>query len=196
MARQNKHLVHQLSYADQVTLLAVGSIIVAFWLLWNGYIYLAVGFAFLSTFLDFLDGICARKYGGSAYGKMFDSLYDVLGWVLFPALIINIQSGWQWWSIVITTFYCIAAVMRLGRFTADGYVENGGSYYQGLPVLYSKYALIGAFFWQAIPSLLWLAIMIPLMISSRLVPKQRPWLAWLEAVYAIIFIVLGMQNLL
>jgi hypothetical protein len=35
--------------------------------------------------------------------------------------------------------------------------------------------------------------MIPLMISSRLIPKQQSWLAWLEIVYAVIFIALGLE---
>lgn len=189
--QQTAHLVHQLSKADYVTLTAVGLIIVAFWLLATGHIYLAVGIAFLSMFCDYLDGMIARRYGGSAYGAAYDSLYDVLGWVLFPALVINIEAQWQWWAIIVTTCYCIAAVMRLGRFTVAGYVETDGKKYRGLPVLYSKYALIGAFFLQGIPAVAILGVMIPLMISSRLIPKQQAWLAWLEPVYALIFIGVG-----
>jgi archaetidylserine synthase len=188
------HLIHQLSKADYVTLAAVGLIVVAFWLLATGHTYLAVGVAFMSMFLDYLDGVIARRYGGSAYGAAYDSLYDVLGWVLFPALVINMQAQWQWWAIIVTTCYCIAAVMRLGRFTVAGYVETVGKNYQGLPVLYSKYALIGAFFLQGIPAVVILIVMIPLMISSRLVPKQQAWLAWLEPVYALLFIGLAVTQ--
>jgi phosphatidylserine synthase len=183
-----KHLLLQLSWADYLTIFATLLIVSAIWLLWLGKTELAVGVAFLSMFLDYLDGTIARKFGGSPYGKVLDSLYDVLGWVLFPALVINIQTGWTWWSVVVTTLYCVFSVIRLSRFTVTGYVEKDKSYYIGMPVLFSKYALLIAFIFGAKLSVVILAIMIPLMVSSRLIKKPHPFFAQLELLYAAIFI--------
>jgi phosphatidylserine synthase len=186
-----KHLIKELSAADYVTVSAVAGIICAFWLLWQGQTALAISLAFISTFLDYLDGKVARKYGGSAYGQVLDSLYDVLGWVLFPALVINIQSHFAWWSVVTTTLFCLAAVLRLSRFTVEGYSattkQTEQLMYVGLPVLFSKYALLVVFFADALVSTIILAVMIPLMLSSRLFKKPHPLLAQVELVYAAIF---------
>jgi len=189
-----KHLLKELSKADYVTFLAVLFIVNAFWLLWHKQVELAIALAFVSMFLDYVDGTVARKYGGSPYGHVFDSLYDVLGWVLFPALVINIEANWAWWAVIVTTLYCLSAVIRLGRFTVAGYVETDKKYYTGLPVLFSKYALLVSLLFQAKISVLILAIMIPLMISSRLIKKPHPFLAQLELAYAVLFLWLYIKN--
>lgn len=183
-----KHLILELSKADYITILATFFIINAFWLLWHGQIKLAVALAFVSMFLDYLDGTIARKYGSSSYGHVLDSLYDVLGWVLFPALVVNIQTRWEWWAVIVTTVYCLAAVVRLSRFTVTGYVETNNKYYTGIPVLFSKYALLVSFILEAKLSVVILAIMIPLMVSSRLVKKPHQFFAQLELLYAAIFL--------
>lgn len=189
-----KHLLKELSKADYITVFATFFIVIAFWLLWHRQTELAIALAFISTFLDYLDGTIARKYGGSPYGQVLDSLYDVLGWVLFPALVINTQANWAWWSVIVTTIYCLSAVIRLSRFTVAGYVETKAKYYTGMPVLFSKYALLLALIAQAKISVIILAIMIPLMVSSRLVKKPHPFLAQLELVYAAIFLWLYLSN--
>lgn len=191
---KKKHLLVQLSKADYVTLTAVFLIINAFWLLWHGKTELAISLAFVSTFLDYMDGVVARKYGGSPYGKVLDSLYDTLGWVLFPALVINIQSGWTWLSIIVTSIFCVVAVLRLGRFTVDGYIESDKRYYVGLPVLFSKYAILLAFVAHGALSVIWLATMTPLMISSRRIAKPHPITAQAELLYAAIFLWLALYH--
>lgn len=189
MTKRKKHLLTQLSRADIVTLLAVGLIVSAFWLLFNGHTSLAIAIAFVSTFLDYLDGVVARHYGGSPYGKVLDSLYDMLGWVLFPATVINIQADWTWWSIFITTLFCLSATLRLSRFTVDGYEESADNrYYIGLPVLFSKYALLVALLTNGSISLIILTIMIPLMISSKPIRKPHAFTAQIELFYAVIFL--------
>jgi CDP-diacylglycerol--serine O-phosphatidyltransferase len=191
---KENNLISKLSRPDYVTLLAVFFIVNAFWLLCMGKVYLAIAVAFLSTFLDYLDGVIARRYGGSPYGKIYDSLYDVLGWVLFPALVINHHFQWQWWVVIITTLFCVSGVMRLGRFTVEGYTKQDKFYYVGVPVLYSKYAVLTVFSLNGLLSVAILAIMVPLMISSRLIPKQNPFLAQLELVYALIFLYLNFTH--
>ena len=191
---KKKHLILELSRADYITLAATSLIVSAFWLTWLGQLYLAVAIAFVSMFLDYLDGTIARKFGGSPYGKVLDSLYDTLGWVLFPALIVNIQARWEWWVVIITTLFCVASVMRLSRFTVEGYVKSDKKYYIGLPVLFSKYALLTVFFFDAKISVIILTVMIPFMVSSRLVKKPHAFLAQLELLYAAIFFFLHLKH--
>lgn len=183
-----KHLIFDLSKADFVTLLATFFILNAFWLLWQGEIYLAIALAFVSMFLDYVDGTVARRYGGSPFGKVFDSLYDILGWVLFPALVINVEAGWAWWAVTITTLFCLTGFVRLGRFTVDGYEGTDTKYYVGMPVLFSKYALLVCLIAEAQLSVAILACMIPLMVSSRRFRKPHPLLTQLELVYAALFV--------
>lgn len=183
-----KHLLRELSVADYITTLSVVLIVCAFWLLWNDQLYLAIAITFVSMFLDYLDGRVARKYGGSDYGKVLDSLYDILGWVLFPALVVNIESNWAWWSITITTIYCSFAALRLSRFTVAGYVESNKRYYTGMPVSYSRYALLLVLLADAKLSALILALMIPLMVSSRLFRKSPAFLMQVNLLYAAIFL--------
>lgn len=188
---QKKHLIHKLSRADYVTITSLFLIINAFWLLWNDFTYVSVAFAFVSMYLDYLDGWLARRYGGSAYGKVLDSLYDILGWVLFPALVINIQSGWQWWSVCLTTLFCISSALRLSRFTVNGYAEETKKrYYEGMPVSYSRYALLIAPVFNALPSLVIITAMIPLMVSSRLFSKSPPFLMQINLLYAALYVIL------
>ncbi len=185
------HLLAELSRADFVTLAAVLAIVNSFWLLWHGLTELAVALAFVSTFLDYLDGVVARRHGSSPYGKVLDSLYDVLGWVLFPALVVNIRTHWAWWSIVVTTIFCLFAILRLGRFTIGGYEESVAPnklHYTGLPVLFSKYALLLAFVANGALAVATLAIMTPLMVSNRRIPKPHKITAQIELIYALIFV--------
>lgn len=188
MHDNKKHLLKELSKADYITVLATFLILNGFWLLWNGQKELAIAIVFVSMFFDYLDGHVARRYGGSPYGKVLDSLYDILGWVLFPALVINIQTGWAWWSLIITTLFCLSCAIRLSRFTVAGYVETDKRYYTGMPVSYSRYALLLVLIAGAKISALILTIMIPLMVSSRLFRKSPPILMQINLVYAAIFL--------
>lgn len=187
MASKKKHVLAELSKADYITCLSILLIVSAFWLLWNGQTHLPISITFVSMFLDYLDGRVARKYGGSPYGKVLDSLYDILGWVLFPALVVNVQSNWAWWAIVTTTVYCLFAAIRLSRFTVSGYVETNKRYYAGMPVSYSRYPLLLVLLADAKISALMLAMMVPLMVSSRLFKKSPPILMQINLLYAGLF---------
>jgi phosphatidylserine synthase len=187
-----KHLLKELSYADYVTSLSIVLIVTSFWLAWNDLLYLAVAVTFVSMFLDYLDGVVARKYGGSPYGKVLDSLYDILGWVLFPALLINVQTDWAWWSIIVTTVYCLFAALRLSRFTVSGYVETDKKFYTGMPVSYSRYALLFVFLANGLFSTLLIAAMIPFMVSSRLFRKSPPFLMQINLLYAALYLWLAL----
>lgn len=189
-----KHLLKQLSKADYITIFSLFLIVNAFWLLWNQQTYLAIAVTFVSMYFDYLDGKIARQYGGSPYGKVLDSLYDMLGWVLFPALTINIQTNFAWWSVLVTTAFCLSSAIRLSRFTVDGYIKKNQRYYVGMPVSYSRYALLVVLLAGSIISVLILCIMIPLMVSSRLFRKSPAFLMQLNLLYALIFVYLELAH--
>ncbi len=187
------HLIKELSVADYITLTATLLIVIAIWLLWKEKTYLAISVTFVSMFLDYLDGTVARRYGGSAYGKVLDSLYDILGFVLFPSLLIINNTNWAWWALVVAAIYHLSACLRLARFTTQGYVEGDKRYYVGVPVLFSKYAVLVSLFAGAKLSVLILAIMIPFMVSSKLIKKPHPLFAQLNLIYAVIFLLLYLK---
>lgn len=179
-------LIRRLSRADGITLTAVLLVVQAFWWLGQGEPELAAALACVSMFLDYVDGAVARRWGSSAYGRVLDSLYDVLGWVLFPAAVINLRLEWTWWSLVVTSLFCLAGLLRLSRFTVEGYSGESEPHYVGLPVLFSQYALLAAFIWPPSAALM-LAVMVPLMVSERRFRKPPPVLSYLLLVYGAVF---------
>lgn len=184
-----KHLIQELSRADYITVLSIFLITSSFWLAWHQQYYLAIAVAFVSMFLDYLDGYVARLYGGSDYGKVLDSLYDILGWALFPSLLINIQTNWKWWSVSVTTLFVVASALRLSRFTVNGYKESKlKRHYVGMPVSYSRYALLVVPLANGLVSLALIAFMIPLLISSKLFSKSPPLLMQINLLYAAIYL--------
>ena len=179
-------LIRQLSWADGVTLTAVLVVVQALWWLGRGQSELAAALACLSMFLDYVDGAVARRWGSSAYGKVLDSLYDSLGWVFFPATVINLKLDWAWWGLMITSLFCLAGLLRLSRFTVQGYVGDSQRHYVGLPVLFSQYALLAAFIWPPLAAVM-LAVMVPLMVSELRVRKPPPIVSYLLLAYAAFF---------
>lgn len=180
-------LIRQLSWADGVTSTAILVVVQAFWWLWRGQTDLAVALACISMFLDHIDGVVARRWGSSAYGRVLDSLYDVLGWVVFPATVINLRLDWAWWVVAVTSLFCLSGLLRLSRFTVEGYIGESQLHYAGLPVLFSQYPLLASFLWPPLGGLM-LAPMVPWMLSERRVPKPHALLAYLLLVYAALFI--------
>lgn len=168
-------------------------IIIAIWLLWREQTYLAIAVAFVSMFFDYLDGTVARKYGGSSYGKVLDSLYDVIGFVLFPSLVVIIMADWRWWALIVVIVYHLSASLRLARFTTQGYIEGDKKYYIGAPVLFSKYALLISPLAHAHLSVLILGSLTPLMISSKPFKKPHPIFAQFNLIYAVIFLLLYLK---
>ena len=179
-------LIRQLSRADAVTLAAVLLAVQALWWLWRGRLDLAVALVCVSMFLDYVDGAVARRWGSSPYGRVLDSLYDVLGWVLLPATIVNLRLDWAWWSLAVTSLFCLAGLLRLSRFTVEGYTGEARRHYVGLPVLFSQYALLAAFIWAPLAALM-MAAMVPLMVSERRFRKPPPVISYLQLVYAAFF---------
>lgn len=98
----------------------------------------------VSGFCDMFDGKIARTKKNRTddeklFGIQIDSLSDVICFGIFPAMISYVLGARGIFGGLILTFYCIAAVIRLGFFnvleTGRQQVEDGANkYYHGLPV--------------------------------------------------------------
>ncbi|QIB73749.1 phosphatidylcholine/phosphatidylserine synthase [Halogeometricum borinquense] len=88
-------------------------------------ITLAARLILLAAIADALDGVIARRRGGTAVGEYLDALADVASFGVAPALLVAIavQEAWSdpvrvGIALVGTALFVAAAVTRLGLYTA------------------------------------------------------------------------------
>ncbi|MCS6894030.1 MAG: CDP-diacylglycerol--serine O-phosphatidyltransferase [Deltaproteobacteria bacterium] len=95
---------------------------------------LACYFVLLGTFLDFVDGLLARKLNSQTkFGSEFDALADLLTCGMAPVIIafhFFSQSNLQNLGIVAGFFYCAGIAIRLARFNS---LDSGIIHFRGLP---------------------------------------------------------------
>lgn len=101
---------------------------------------LAARLVLLAAILDGLDGIVARRYGGSAIGPYLDSLADVASFAVAPAAIVYLEVVDRWSLAVVeptaaylalcgvVVAFTVMAILRLALYTAfdtdDEYTEG------------------------------------------------------------------------
>ena len=110
---------------------------------------LAIYFAFLSlypaamialivaVFLDWSDGIIARKMQGrtkeqSQFGGQLDSLIDIVSFGICPAILLLSYGDFSPWFFPGAFIIVAAGVLRLSYFNVFGL--DGGSTYQGMAI--------------------------------------------------------------
>ncbi|ADQ67662.1 archaetidylserine synthase [Halogeometricum borinquense DSM 11551] len=88
-------------------------------------ITLAARLILLAAIADALDGVIARRRGGTAVGEYLDALADVASFGVAPALLVAIAVREAWSdpvrvgiALVGTALFVAAAVTRLGLYTA------------------------------------------------------------------------------
>jgi len=97
---------------------------------------LAARLVLLGAIADGLDGVVARKYGGTEAGPYLDSLADVATFGVAPAFLVAVVTRREWGTptallsgvstegllalagVVVPALYVAAAVTRLGLYTA------------------------------------------------------------------------------
>jgi CDP-diacylglycerol--serine O-phosphatidyltransferase len=97
---------------------------------------LAARLVLLAAIADALDGVIARRRGGTAVGEYLDSLADVASFGVAPAFLVAVVVREAWWSDVLrvgvalaaTALFVAMAVTRLGLYTAydSGVAETEG----------------------------------------------------------------------
>ncbi|MFA1610702.1 protein sorting system archaetidylserine synthase [Halobellus rubicundus] len=97
---------------------------------------LAARLLLLAAIADALDGVIARRRGGTAVGPYLDSLADVASFGVAPALLVSMAVADAWGlatgrglvAVAGAALFVAAAVTRLGLYTAydsDAHVTEG-----------------------------------------------------------------------
>lgn len=79
---------------------------------------LAARLILLAAVLDAVDGILARRYGGSDAGPYLDSLADVASFCVAPAALVVGVAGPTPAAVVVGAAFVAGGVTRLGLYTA------------------------------------------------------------------------------
>jgi phosphatidylserine synthase len=85
---------------------------------------------------DHLDGVVARRFGGSDYGRFLDASFDGFTDLLFPALALSLHTGFSMLYAAPILAAVGAGVLRLARFSAEGFADDDAHRYAGMPVFY------------------------------------------------------------
>ncbi|AZH26174.1 protein sorting system archaetidylserine synthase [Haloplanus aerogenes] len=101
---------------------------------------LAARIVLLAAVLDGLDGVIARKRGGTLAGPYLDSLADVASFGVAPALLVSSRAADAWTvggdpvkyglALLLPAIYVAMAVTRLGLYTA---YDSDASETKGVP---------------------------------------------------------------
>lgn len=94
----------------------------------------------LAAVLDGLDGVLARRYGGTDAGQYLDSLADVASFGVAPAMLVAMAATARWpleeggvlayAGVLVPTAFVAVAVIRLALYTA---YDTGGATTEGIP---------------------------------------------------------------
>lgn len=180
-------LLRKLRLPDLVTLLGIAMILAAIRLLTLGGYKKAIGLMLLSVLCDFLDGYLARRYGGSIYGKYLDSLYDLMGYLIFPAVyFLRLYPAVVY--LIPAVIVILAGCLRLARFSAQG-LTNGD--YEGMPVFYISFVPLALYL-----SLNRVIIILYLLIASVLMISRVKFAKPKHPVFAAALLVAGIGFLI
>ncbi|MFA5861798.1 MAG: CDP-alcohol phosphatidyltransferase family protein [Candidatus Thermoplasmatota archaeon] len=126
---------------------------------------------------DALDGIVARKFGGSRLGGDLDTLSDTISFVVAPAFMVFAKYGADqnaYPALIAAGLVLIMGMLRLARFNSNP-TESSTVTFQGLPTPWCAVAialliLAGIPVTWALPIIVVLAF---LMMSNVAYPKSR-----------------------
>jgi CDP-diacylglycerol--serine O-phosphatidyltransferase len=109
---------------------------------------LAARLVLLGAIADGLDGVVARRYGGSEVGWFLDSLADVATFCVAPAAVVLYAAGGpgslaprSLAVLVLTALFVTAGVLRLGLYSA---YDEGNGHTEGVPTTLAATVLAAA----------------------------------------------------
>jgi CDP-diacylglycerol--serine O-phosphatidyltransferase len=125
---------------------------------------------------DALDGIVARKFGGSRLGGDLDTLSDTITFVVTPAFLVFAKYGTErpFAALLASGLVLIMGMLRLARFNSNP-VESSTTTFQGLPTPWCAIA-IALLVLAGVPvnfALLLVTALAFLMMSNVSYPKSR-----------------------
>lgn len=131
-------LLSGLKLPDYASLIALVLSWMAIVLLLKSLLFASLGIAVIALIADMMDGFLARKYGGSSIGKYIDSFLDVILYLIYPALYLFVLGFSDTVSVTMLAVFIVAGVLRLARFTAEGFEKDKDQrYYKGMPVFWN-----------------------------------------------------------
>jgi CDP-diacylglycerol--serine O-phosphatidyltransferase len=125
---------HRLGYADVMTLLNAALGVVAMTAAVMGETELVARLILLAAVADGLDGIIARKHGGTDVGPYLDSIADIVSFGTAPALLV-VAVGQDAWGplsantpeyiavVAVASLFVVFSIVRTALYTV--YVEEG-----------------------------------------------------------------------
>jgi len=98
---------------------------------------------------DLFDGMiarrCKRTEEEKEFGIQIDSLTDMVSFAVFPVVISFAMGNTSWYHMVISAFYVLAAITRLGFFNVSVSASSETKFYTGLPVTFASLIVVSAF---------------------------------------------------
>ena len=185
-------------------------------------LFYAGNFIVYCVLFDKLDGFAAKRLNASSeFGAQFDSLADLIGFGLAPAMLMLFtysQKAPEWFAanklivFIAMSLYVLCAAMRLARYNAVDVNEGDGSFFVGLPstlagainailiLIYLKYDLFAHGGHIAlIPILVLFATAIG-MVSPLTVPKlmsrQNKFINWFQLINIVLCYLFGILMIL
>ena len=159
-----------LSVQDLFTLLnAAGGVLAAFCAI-RGQFSLAVLFMLSSVVWDYLDGKIGRWLGTPhQFGKELDSLADIVGFGIAPAVFAYTYATPHGWRTIVLVLFVLCGILRLARFN----VVNLTGEYIGMPITWNGLLVPLCYFGGLPPKFysLVLAVSSVLMISPLRIKK-------------------------
>lgn len=130
---------------NSITALSGGLGLTAIFLAQADLLYLSYALALLAFVTDSADGYLARKLKAtSRFGAIFDSLADVLVYLVYPAVLGYYVFGLNdLVSLIILILFLLCGIFRLVRFSRQGLISvMDKKYYTGLPVVFSHLVIL------------------------------------------------------
>lgn len=163
-------------YANSLTFLNFVCGISAIYLAWEGSLMPAFIMIFVGQFFDLLDGRCARKFGSTRWGALFDDIADgtsfgiAIGVIIYRTLSAYIHIP-TWVAALIGLFFAISVIFRLYRFLRNTAYSTPGLF-EGLPSpAGAMLAGSGAILFELHPYL----VITVVIISSTLMISKLPY---------------------
>jgi CDP-diacylglycerol--serine O-phosphatidyltransferase len=137
-----------LSVQDSFTLLNATFGLLCMFFSIRGHFFLAVLFLPLSTACDYLDGKIGRWIGTPhAFGKELDSLSDVVGFGIAPAVFAYTYAAQDVWLPLVLVIFVLCGILRLARFN----VINLKGAYIGMPITMNG-LIVPLLYWAGLPT--------------------------------------------
>jgi CDP-diacylglycerol---serine O-phosphatidyltransferase len=123
-----------LSVQDLFTLLNAACGVLASFCAISGQFFPAVLLMLSAVVCDYLDGKVGRWLGTPhPFGKELDSLADVIGFGMAPAVFVYTYAGLHGWFTLIMVLFVLCGILRLARFN----VVNLAGEYIGMPITWN-----------------------------------------------------------